>query len=65
MTLRQRVLGQETSDPGSEAGARTLKVAVLAFVLGSVFVFVAGFASPQTIHNAAHDTRHALGFPCH
>jgi cobalt transporter subunit CbtB len=25
----------------------------------------AGIASPETIHNATHDTRHALGLPCH
>ena len=24
-----------------------------------------GFAGPEAIHNAAHDTRHAIGFPCH
>jgi cobalt transporter subunit CbtB len=24
-----------------------------------------GFAGPDTIHNAAHDARHAMAFPCH
>ena len=24
-----------------------------------------GFAGAHTMHNAAHDTRHAVGFPCH
>ena len=28
-------------------------------------VFGTGFAHPETIHNAAHDTRHAFAFPCH
>ncbi|MBV9151878.1 MAG: CbtB-domain containing protein, partial [Alphaproteobacteria bacterium] len=23
------------------------------------------FAGPTTIHNAAHDVRHAFAFPCH
>jgi cobalt transporter subunit CbtB len=34
-------------------------------LLGLVFVAGVGFASPQTIHDAAHDTRHAFTFPCH
>lgn len=33
--------------------------------LGLIVVFVVGFAGPETIHNAAHDTRHSLNFPCH
>jgi len=24
-----------------------------------------GFAGSVQVHNAAHDTRHAVGFPCH
>ena len=34
-------------------------------VLGLVFVAGVGFAGPQLIHDAAHDTRHAFTFPCH
>jgi len=33
--------------------------------LGVFFLYGAGFAGPQTIHNAAHDTRHTFVFPCH
>jgi cobalt transporter subunit CbtB len=42
-----------------------LKAALLALAIGVAFVFVAGFAQPHRLHNAAHDTRHALSFPCH
>jgi len=35
------------------------------FFLGAVFVFVAGFAQPDVLHDAAHDIRHAMSFPCH
>ncbi|CUA88999.1 CbtB-domain containing protein [Chelatococcus daeguensis] len=45
--------------------AEAFKAALLAFVLGTGLVFVTGFAHPDTIHDAAHDTRHALSFPCH
>ena len=36
-----------------------------AFALGLALFLATGFASPSTIHNATHDTRHALGLPCH
>jgi cobalt transporter subunit CbtB len=39
--------------------------AVLAILLGAIFVYGVGFASPMVIHNAAHDARHGFAFPCH
>ncbi len=36
-----------------------------AFLLGVVILFGAGFVSTSVVHNAAHDARHAQGFPCH
>jgi cobalt transporter subunit CbtB len=33
--------------------------------LGSVLVFGVGLSHDGRLHNAAHDTRHAIGFPCH
>lgn len=33
--------------------------------VGATLVFGAGFAHSEKLHNAAHDTRHAIGFPCH
>ncbi len=38
---------------------------VLALMIGLVLIGGVGFASDMAIHNGAHDTRHALGFPCH
>ena len=46
-------------------GLAVLLPAVLAILLGAVLVYGVGFASPMTIHNAAHDARHAFAFPCH
>lgn len=37
----------------------------LALFLGLLLVGGVGFAGDMAIHNGAHDTRHALGFPCH
>jgi cobalt transporter subunit CbtB len=39
--------------------------ALVASALGAVIVFAVGFAGPELIHNAAHDTRHSMNFPCH
>ena len=39
--------------------------AVLALIFGVFLVFGAGFAQSSTLHNAAHDARHAFSFPCH
>ena len=36
-----------------------------AFVLGLVILYGVGFVSSPIVHNAAHDARHAQGFPCH
>jgi cobalt transporter subunit CbtB len=53
--------------PIATTGQRTQTIiaAALAFVFGLGLVYTTGFAHPSTIHNAAHDTRHALSFPCH
>jgi cobalt transporter subunit CbtB len=39
--------------------------AFFAAILGGFLLFGAGFAQSQLLHNAAHDSRHASGFPCH
>ena len=38
---------------------------VMVALIGASLVFVAGFANSQVLHDAAHDTRHSTGFPCH
>jgi len=48
----------------TDAGSRTL-AAALAFGLGLFLFWGVGFAQNSRLHNAAHDTRHANGFPCH
>lgn len=54
-------------DAGVLAMERTSSTlpAVLAIVFGVFLIVGAGFAQPSTIHNAAHDVRHAFAFPCH
>ena len=36
-----------------------------AVLLGTIILYGAGFLNTAVAHNAAHDTRHSQGFPCH
>jgi len=52
----------------ASAQVRTLAVpwpALGMLVFGLIMVYCVGFSSVTRAHNAAHDTRHASGFPCH
>ncbi|WP_298859190.1 CbtB domain-containing protein [uncultured Sulfitobacter sp.] len=39
--------------------------AIFALVLGVLIVTMSGHLQAETLHSAAHDMRHANGFPCH
>ncbi len=49
----------------TRAGSTIRWPALVACALGAVIVFGVGFASPDLIHGAAHDTRHSMNFACH
>ena len=42
-----------------------LAQSLAALVFGAVILFAVGFAPMGAAHNAAHDVRHSLAFPCH
>ncbi len=48
-----------------DATASSLSSILFAALLGAAIIFVAGMAQPEALHDAAHDVRHATGFPCH
>jgi cobalt transporter subunit CbtB len=50
--------------PYSRGVSRAVQIA-LAALLGLAVIAGAGFAQIETLHNAAHDYRHSMGFPCH
>lgn len=55
-----------TSSQGSAALAPARVVPIVSALLLGVFVLAgAGFAATPAVHNAAHDQRHSIGFPCH
>lgn len=46
------------------SGSRLIQLA-MAGLLGLFVVGVTGFSHIEAVHNAAHDVRHSLAFPCH
>ena len=38
---------------------------VMALLIGLGIVTLAGHVQASALHDAAHDVRHATGFPCH
>jgi cobalt transporter subunit CbtB len=57
MSLRIAAAGWAVS--GEVAGAFS------ALLLGAFMVFMVGFAGAEVLHEAAHNTRHSIAFPCH
>lgn len=49
-----------TADLSSRIAAATVAV-----LLGTFILFGVGFAGADILHNAAHDSRHTIAFPCH
>ena len=61
--MEQNTLTTRMTD---QAGLSSRVVAAaVAVLLGSFILFGIGFAHSNTIHNAAHDSRHSFTFPCH
>lgn len=54
-----------TIDRTTTARGGVLAQALLAALLGLALLAGAGFSHVDALHNAAHDARHAAGFPCH
>lgn len=63
-------MSERAGEMRNGSGAAAMRVgtalpAVLALLFGLFLVYGAGFAQPEALHNAAHDSRHAFAFPCH
>ena len=50
---------------GVGSRAERLAAAAVAALLGLGAIWGVGFSQVPAWHNAAHDTRHSLAFPCH
>ncbi|SEI45991.1 CbtB domain-containing protein [Pseudomonas sp. NFR16] len=49
----------------SRSRGNRLVVTFGSILMGLSLVYLAGFSHLEVVHNAAHDTRHSAGFPCH
>jgi cobalt transporter subunit CbtB len=50
---------------GTNSRASRLTATLIGGFLGVILIFGAGFAGPEILHKAAHDSRHAFSLPCH
>ena len=53
-----------TTQTQTKAAATSLTAILFVALLGTGMLFLVGMAQSQTLHDAAHDVRHATGFPC-
>ena len=45
--------------------SKRMVVGLVCMFIGASAIFMVGLSNIGVAHNAAHDTRHAIGFPCH
>lgn len=69
MITETRIAGKAaaTDDIKVKVSSERITVGALMLVAGTVLIFAVGFAQGAGgfLHNAAHDTRHAVTLPCH
>ena len=54
-----------TSLGASVSSQSRLMQLALAGLLGVFIIGFAGFSHIEAVHNAGHDNRHSMAFPCH
>ncbi|WP_340214008.1 CbtB domain-containing protein [Dinoroseobacter shibae] len=68
------VTGMERDDMTTQTTTQTAAIAraatsttgiVAAMAAGLLLLFLSGYAQATILHDAAHDQRHAMAFPCH
>jgi cobalt transporter subunit CbtB len=50
--------------PAAKVEANVLPI-LCAAIAGIALISLTGFAQASVLHDTAHDTRHAIAFPCH
>ncbi len=60
MNVRVIGAGQSVPDVRSKVAG-----AMSALLFGMFVIFTVGFAGASALHEAAHNTRHSISFPCH
>ena len=65
--LSQQVKTLDISSDRSDEISSSARIgaALFAMLFGSFLLYSTVFSQSQLMHNAAHDTRHAITAPCH
>ena len=68
--MKALLAGMQAQAGASSAAAAVsrserLAAAAVAALLGLGVIWGVGFSHVEAWHNAAHDTRHSIAFPCH
>ena len=54
-----------TSTASTSSASKRMAAGLALLFIGATITFAVGLSNMAVAHNAAHDTRHAIGFPCH
>lgn len=54
-----------SSSASSISASRRIAAGLALLFIGATITFAVGLSNMALAHNTAHDTRHAIGFPCH
>ena len=69
MTTETRIAGKAecAEDIKAKISSEHITVGAVMLLVGTLLIFAVGFAQGAggLLHNAAHDTRHAVTIPCH
>ncbi len=64
-TLASSASSAQLAGTAAPARAQVIASALAVAALGVTLLWGVGFSHIEAVHNAAHDTRHSNGFPCH
>ena len=54
-----------TTSPVTLTISQRMAAGLVLIMMGSALLYTVALSPMALAHNAAHDTRHGLGFPCH
>lgn len=54
-----------TPSAAAASGASIVTQRVIAAAIGAFVIGMVGFSQMSVAHNAGHDYRHSMAFPCH
>ena len=58
------ISSRQPAEAQSTSRLHTAVAALMAALLGAFLIWGVGFSPITALHNAAHDVRHSMAFPC-